>query len=198
MDDLKVERYSTEVKVYIGATLVLATLIVSLVWWNAVQDAERQDQLAALYGSYQDLGRHISESIDINKIAVCQSIEVPKVIEGEGTSVDEKAVQAKQEAFDKKQAAHREEVKKFTNLLTQQYSYLNERRPASNNPELMNDALLFRLNKTYNSFTSSLKKLGERCGDLSPEQVQMRKRRFDKSLARFSENLNDLEASTKN
>jgi hypothetical protein len=194
MDDLQVQRYSGEVKVYIAATVVLAVLIVGLIWWNNAKETQRSNELNGLYAAYQELGNHINQNISLDNFAACTAPsrpEQPAAVEGE--EPNEEAVKASEAKYQQMLAMQTEKAKTFTNEVTQQYSYLNQQKPTEISPELMTDATLFRLNKTYNEFTASLQKLTERCGELSPEQVQMRKNRYDKALARFTANLKDLE-----
>jgi|GEM_PF-5148448 len=197
MDDLQVQRYSAEVKIYIAATAVLAVLIVGLVWWNASKDAQRQAELEGFYTAYQELGRHIKGNVKIDDIKVCTAIEKPPAISAEGTDLSTEQIATLESEYNKKLVVQRKQIDDFTKSMSKQYTYLSQNRPSQTNPELMNDALLFRLNKTFNSFTASLQRLGERCGDLTEDQVNMRKRRFSKSLARFNANLKNLEASNR-
>lgn len=189
MEDLQVQRYSGEVKVYIAATVILAALIVGLIWWNNAKDMQRAGELNTLYAAYRDLGDHITRNINLDAYAICATPD--KAAAGEPGS--EQAVQEAEARYQAMLAAKAEKARSFANEMTQQYSYLNQRRPTEISPELMTDATLFRLNKTYNEFTAALQKLAERCGDLSPEQVEMRKNRYETALARFTANLKDLE-----
>lgn len=197
MDDMQVQRYSTEVKIYIVATVVLAVLIVGLVWWNAAKDEQRRAELKNLYSVYQELGRHIESNFRIDEIKVCAAIDKPAPTTEEGNELTQEEMQAKQNEYNQLLTEHKKQVNDFTSKLTNQYAYLNEHRPSQSNPELMSDALLFRLNKTFNSFTATLQRLGEKCGDLTEDQVNMRKRRYTKTLARFNANLKNLGASNR-
>lgn len=191
MDDLKVPRYTTEIKIYIVSTILLVIMIVALVLWNSAKEAERQEQLQRLYAAYQDLDRYIGENLKIDRLVVCRKLEPPRA-EGD-EQIEEEERKAREEEFAEKLEDQQQKIKDFTNHLARQFSHFNEKRPSYDNPDLMTDALLFRLNRTYNEFTDMVEKLAEKCGDLSPEEVKLRRKRYDKVLARFRENLKKLE-----
>ncbi|RJO67505.1 MAG: hypothetical protein C4523_09230 [Myxococcales bacterium] len=189
MENLQVQKYTTEIKVYIAATILMVVFIVGLVWWNAAKDAEREAQLKALYTAYEDLSRHIERNIDINKFAVCEKMEGQA---NEAPAAEDPAMKA---ALEEKLATRQTEMQNFKTHIESQFAFLNENRPMRADPDLLTDATLFRLNKTYNEFMKNLERLSEKCGELTAEQVDMRTRRYNKLLARFTESLKDLEGS---
>ncbi len=189
MEEMKVQRYSTEVKVYILATVMLTALIVGLIWWNASEEAKREAQLLSLYNTYLDLENHIKTNVDINGIAACEKLMQPQISEEQREALSPEELQKIEQEFQTSVQAQRAKRQDFTNRLAREFNYLTDRRPQNPDPALMTDALLFRLTKTYDEFSDAMEKLASRCGDLTEDQVAMRKRRFNKALARFSENL---------
>ncbi len=195
MSSMEVQRYSTEIKVYIVATTVVIVFIIGLIWWNSVKESERRIRLTKIYSSYRDLGLHIDQNINLDSLSVCRKLPEPeRPEEEEGEDLDPEAVKKAQALRAEQRREQTQKIQMLTNHLTQQYGYLDAHRPLQDgSPELMTDAPLFRLNETYNEFTAALQMLSIKCGELTQDQIVARKRKFTRALARFNDNLKKLE-----